>query len=230
MVKRARNPSAYNMYQKERHQVLKVEHPDKNFQDLNKMIAAEWKEKSPEEKIKYKPPVQPKAATPSMEATPPAPPVAPTPAPVVAPAPAPSPPPAAPAPAPAPPNPVPVELPKPPEEPVVAKKKGKVELIVEKSLKKKTSLEKVRKRRKPPPPPSPSSSSSESEPSLDSDEESDNSGEYSEELVTSTSEVSEASDNEALEDVSVSDYSDDALEEDDEPPPVIVQPVRNRFF
>ncbi len=57
MPPRVKNPSAYNIYQKEQHAKLKQqdEYKGKSFQEMNVIIAGEWKKKTPDEKLKYKP-------------------------------------------------------------------------------------------------------------------------------------------------------------------------------
>ena len=62
MVARVKNPSAYNIYQKARHSLLKAENPKLQFTEINKLISVEWKSKTVEEKAKYKP-VKPVAKT-----------------------------------------------------------------------------------------------------------------------------------------------------------------------
>jgi hypothetical protein len=235
MVARVKNPSAYNVYQKARHSLLKAENPKLQFTEINKLISVEWKSKTVEEKAEYKP-VKPvtipsqdpsesekKVETELIKETVKIPSVAPVVANITPPVPD----------ALVKKRKKPDKVPSPPISPVVEiddtlapVSQWQVENKPKKPKKVKTSLEKVKKKKKPDTPPPSPSSSDESYPSLVSDEDMSS----FDELLTSTSELSEAE--RQVEELSSSDNETD--EEQAEapapaPPPPIFK-VKSRFF
>ena len=176
--------------------------------DVNKVISAEWKAKSVEEKAEFKP-AKPEAVQLIVEVAPPVPELPPVQAP-------------APAPAPAPPPDRPPSPPKEIDDTLAPVSKWQPENKPKRPKKTKTSLEKVKKKKPPPPPPP--SSSDESEELSSSDEDLSS----VEELLTSTSELSDESVADELSEQEDEDISD--VEPGRPDLPVAIFKVKSRFF